>query len=172
MNFSIAETIRRLCSPRHEVSCSWLLWHRLTGGLRERGHYGKRESGAFLLGHRREGRARITQFVLYDDLDPKCLETGIVRFDGRYFGALWELCNQHGLSVVADVHTHPAGSQQSDSDRAHPMISRAGHIALIVPGFAGKPVLRGEVGIYCYEGSKRWSPVPPQHRPAFFHIGF
>jgi proteasome lid subunit RPN8/RPN11 len=171
MNFSIAETIRRLCATRHELSCSWLLWRRLTGGLRQRGHHGKRESGAFLLGHRRDGCARITQFVLYDDLDPKCLETGIIRFDGRYFGALWEFCNQHDLSVVADVHTHPAGSQQSDSDRDHPMISRAGHIALIVPRFAAKPVLRDEVGIYLYEGSKRWSPVPARCRRTFLHIG-
>jgi proteasome lid subunit RPN8/RPN11 len=114
---------------------------------------------------------RVTQFVLYDDLDPKCLETGIVRFDGRYFGALWELCNRHGLSVVADVHTHPAGSQQSDSDRAYPMISRAGHVALILPNFAASPVRRDEVGIYRYEGSKRWSSVPARNRTRFLHFG-
>lgn len=172
MNFSIAETIHRLCAPQHELSCSWLLWRRLLDGLRQRGHDGEHESGAFLLGHRREGRTRITQFVLYDDLDPKCLETGFVRFDGRYFGALWELCEQRGVSVVADVHTHPEGSQQSDSDRAHPMISRSGHIALIVPRFATAPVLRAEVGIYRYEGSKRWNPVPAQNRSRLFHIGF
>ncbi len=172
MNFSIAETIRRLCAPQHKLSCSWLLWRRLLKSLRERGRCGKHESGAFLLGHRREGRARITQFVLYDDLDPKCLETGIVQFDGRYFGELWKLCNQHGLSVVADVHTHTGSSPQSDSDRAHPMISRSGHIALIVPRFAAEPVLRDQVGVYRYEGSKHWSPVPTQDRRAFFHIGF
>jgi len=171
MNFSIAETMRRLCAPQHELSCSWLLWRRLLNGLRQRGHHGKHESGAFLLGHRQAGQTRITQFVLYDDLDPKCLETGIVRFDGRYFGALWELCGRRGLSVVADVHTHPDGSQQSESDRAHPMISRSGHIALIVPRFAAVPVLRAEVGIYRYEGSKRWNPVLAQNRSRFFHIG-
>jgi proteasome lid subunit RPN8/RPN11 len=85
---------------------------------------------------------------------------------------LWELCKQRGLSVVADVHTHPGGSQQSDSDRAHPMISRSGHIALIVPRFAAAPVARAQVGIYRYEGSKCWNPVPAQNRRSFFHIGF
>ena len=140
----------------------------LKGGLRQRGRYGKRESGAFLLGHRRDGCARITQFVLYDDLDPKCLETGIIRFDGRYFGALWELCNQHDLLVVADVHTHPAGSQQSDSDRYHPMISRAGHIALIVTRFAAAPVMRDQVGVYLYEGAQSAGiSIPAQCRRAF-----
>ncbi len=171
MNFSIAEIIRHLYSPQHELSCSRFFWHRLLKSLRQRGRYGKHESGAFLLGHRRDGRARITQFVLYDDLDPKCLETGIVQFDGRYFGELWDLCQRRGLSVVADVHTHPGSSHQSDSDRAHPMISRSGHIALIIPRFAAAPVIRDQVGVYRYQGSKCWNPVGAQDRRAFFHIG-
>ena len=117
MNFSIAAIIRRLLAPRHELSCSWFLWHRLVAGLRERGRSCSRESGAFLLGYRRDGRARIVDFILYDDLDPHALDTGIVRFDGRHFGALWDICKQRGLSVIADVHVHPGASGQSDSDR-------------------------------------------------------
>jgi proteasome lid subunit RPN8/RPN11 len=171
MNFSIAETIRRLLAPRHELSCSWLAWRRLVDGLRRRGFHGSRESGAFLLGTRRNGRARIVDFVLYDDLDPNCLDTGIVHFNGRYFGALWDICKKRGLVVVADVHTHPGGSQQSDSDRAHPMISRAGHIALIFPRFAAAPVRRAEIGIYRYDGSKRWYTVPDDQRQRFLFIG-
>ena len=134
MNFSIAQIIRRLFAPRHELSCSWFLWQSLTAKLRERGRACSRESGAFLLGHRHDGRARIVDFILYDDLDPHALDTGIVHFDGRHFGALWDICKRRGLSVVADVHVHPGGSGQSQSDCAHPMISRAGHLALILPG--------------------------------------
>jgi len=171
MSFSIVRIMRRLCAPQHELSCSGRLWKQLLSALRERGYNGERESGAFLLGHRQDCRARITEFVLYDDLDPKCLDTGIVRFDGRYFGKLWDMCKQRGVSVIADVHTHPGGSQQSDSDRANPMISRAGHVALIVPRFAAAPVRRREVGMYRYNGSKQWSPVPTKKRAAYFHIG-
>jgi proteasome lid subunit RPN8/RPN11 len=170
MNFSIAEIIRRLWSPRHELSCSWFLWRRLLASLRERGRHGRRESGAFLLGRRRDGRARITEFVLYDDLDPHCLDTGIVRFDGSYFGDLWRICKERDLKVVADVHTHPAGSQQSDSDRDHPMITSAGHIALIVPYFAVPPVRRVDVGMYRYLGAKRWETVLRNQRRRFFQI--
>lgn len=171
MNFSIAETIHRLCAPEHELSCSWILWHRLLSDLRQRGRYGKNESGAFLLGERRAGRARIVQFVLYDDLDPTCLRSGIVRFDGRYFGTLWDMCKRRDVSVVADVHTHPEGPDQSDSDRANPMISIPGHIAIIVPRFACAPVRRQQLGIYQYEGSKCWTAVPREKRSEFFHIG-
>jgi proteasome lid subunit RPN8/RPN11 len=171
MSFSIVEIIRRLCAPRHELSCSWFLWRRLVAGLRERGRHGHRESGAFLLGRRRGGRARITEFLLYDDLDPHCLDTGIVHFDGRHFGRLWDICKERGLVVVADVHTHPNGSQQSDSDRAHPMITRAGHLALIVPRFAASPVRRQELGIYRYQGARQWDAVPANRRRRFFQIG-
>ena len=152
MNFFIVETIGRLVAPRRELSCSWFLWRRLCRRLRERGRDRTRESGAFLLGHQDGKRARIVDFVLYDDLDPHSLDSGIVHFDGRYFGDLWALCEDLGLTVVADVHVHPGGAGQSDSDRAYPMISLAGHTALIVPHFAVGRLPRREIGIYRYKG--------------------
>ena len=172
MNFSIAPTIRRLLSPRHELSCSWLLWRRLCSALRQRGRASTRESGAFLLGRiEPDGRRCITDYVLYDDVDPRCLDTGIVRFDGRHFGTLWAYCKARSLAVVADVHVHPGAADQSDSDRAHPMISQRGHIALILPNFAAPPLRRAQVGLYKYQGAKQWAVIRPSLRADFFHIG-
>jgi hypothetical protein len=111
------------------------------------------------------------RLILYDDLDPHALDTGIVHFDGRYFGALWDICKRRHLSVIADVHVHPGGSGQSGSDHAHPMISRAGHIALILPNFARAPIEPSAIGICRYLGNKRWHSVPPAARRAFLHIG-
>jgi hypothetical protein len=171
MNFSIAEITRRLLAPQHELSCSWWRWRRLLTGLRARGR-GTRESGAFLLGHKdAAGRRHIVDFLLYDDLDPRALDTGIVRLDGRHFGKLWDLCRARELTVVADVHTHPGGAGQSGSDQAHPIIARAGHLALIVPNFAAAPVRRETLGIYRYGGGGQWDTVPANHRRDFFHIG-
>lgn len=171
MNFSIAETICRPQAPEHKLSCPWVLWRRLLKRLRERGHHYRRESGAFLLGQDSERGKRISEFILYDDLDPHCLDTGIIRFDGRHFGKLWDICRKRGLRVVSDVHTHPGAPDQSDSDRAHPMITEAGHIALIVPEFAKPPVGRSDVGMYVYQGSKRWLAVPVKKRKEFFCVG-
>jgi len=171
MNFFKAAITQCLFAPRCELRCSSWVWRRLLTGLRQRGRVYTRESGAFLLGHRQNEFAQIVDFVLYDDLDPDCLNTGIVRFDGRYFGRLWEMCRQRSLAVVADVHTHPGPSDQSNSDRNHPMISRAGHIALIVPRFAATPVRRSEIGIYRYQGAKLWTAVPNKGRHNFFRIG-
>jgi hypothetical protein len=171
MNCSIAEITRRLLAPRHELSCSWWVWRRLLRGLRARGR-GTRESGAFLLGSKNSnGRRRIVDFLLYDDLDPHALDTGIIHLDGRHFGKLWDMCKARGLTVVADVHTHPGGVGQSGSDRAHPIIARAGHLALIVPNFAAVPVRRSALGIYRYGGAGRWEAVAAERRRQFFHIG-
>ncbi len=145
--------------PLHEhLSCAPAVWRRLLRDLRARGQ-GVRESGAFLLGTRNAELVEIVDFVLYDDLDPHVLDTGIIHFDGRYFGALWERCRAAALEVVADVHTHPGAAYQSPSDQAHPMIACAGHIALIIPNFAIPPVRVGEVGIYRYLGNKEWEPL-------------
>src|SRR6266404_8581 len=77
MNFSIAKITRHLLAPQHEFSCSWLLWMRLLRNLRSRGN-GTRESGAFLLGHREDAnRCRVVDYLLYDDIDPHALDSGI-----------------------------------------------------------------------------------------------
>lgn len=171
MNFSIAAITLRLLAPRHELSCSWWLWQRLLNGLRSRGR-GTRESGAFLLGTSdAAGRRRIVDFLLYDDLDPHALDSGIVHLDGRHFGKLWELSRSRGLDVVADVHTHPGAASQSHSDQAHPMIARAGHLALIVPNFAAPPATRSTLGIYRYHGGGRWETISARRGPQFFQIG-
>jgi proteasome lid subunit RPN8/RPN11 len=168
MNSSIAPTTPPPSRP--ELICPGELWQRLIVSLRERGHHGHRESGAYLLGQRVNDEARIAQFVLYDDLDPHSLDTGIVHFDGRYYGALWERCRGSGLVVVADVHTHPFGSRQSLSDRAHPMVAAAGHVALILPRFAMGDAPIEDIGMYRYLGAQRWHTVPIRERTRFLQI--
>ena len=171
MNFSIRQIIRRLLAPQHKLACNGRTWRRLLGDLRARGG-GERESGAFLLGRiESDGSRTITDYALYDDIDPHALDTGIVRLDGRHFGRLWEICEAKGLAVVADVHVHPGGEGQSSSDKAHPIISRAGHIALIVPHFAAPPVRVRDVGIHRYLGDFRWESVPKSRRSKFLFVG-
>ena len=172
MNFSIQKIMRRLWAPRHKLSCSSAVWNELLTGLRSRGRGYSRESGAFLLGTKHGKSARIESFVLYDDLDPRCLDTGIVRFDGRHFGALWDLCKVRNQIVVADIHVHPHGVGQSDSDKAHPMIAKIGHLALILPRFAKGTIGRKEIGIYSYLGAKKWEAVPLRKRNRLFYVGF
>ena len=139
----------------HEITISYLLWFRLMGRLRRRGR-GVRESGAFLLG--KIGAQKVSEFICYDDLDPHALDTGIIDFDGAGYGPLWERCERRKMHVLADVHTHPgAWTGQSGSDRAYPMISQPGHVALIVPHYATRKGQTSKgVGVHEYLGDHEW----------------
>lgn len=144
-------------SPPPRLVCSSEIWRAGARELARRTQGGHRESGAFLLGKDAEdGGKQILEFVYYDDIDPHALDTGIVHFAGAKLPLLWELCRQRGFGVVADVHVHPYGYGQSPSDQADPVMPRAGHLALILPHFAKRGVMPGEIGLYEYLGNGSW----------------
>ena len=178
MSSSLPATIRAratsLLVPEHRLSCPASLWVGTIDELRQRGG-GRHESGAFLLGERavRRGveRRQVHRVAYFDDLDPHCLDTGIVVFDGAGFGPLWELCRETGLQVVADVHTHPGIARQSEADRKHPMIATAGHFALIVPDFAARVPSGNDLGLYEYAGAHRWLDHSGSAAARIFYTG-
>lgn len=136
------------------------VWNKLIHELQKRGD-GERESGAFLLG--KVGGDHISEFVCYDDLDQRCLDHGMITFDGSGYVPLWQLCTEKGLTVLADVHTHPSEwVGQSKSDSNHPMIAQSGHIAIILPEYAqAKDLTLKDAGIYEYQGDKKWKTINP-----------
>ena len=141
------------------------MWLDTLAVLRERGR-GTRESGGFLLGRRSGGSRIVESFLPYDDVDPQALR-GIILFDGSKMDIVWELCRRKGLEVVADVHTHPGGFGQSQTDRDNPMIPEVGHVALIVPNFATGRICPANIGIYEYRGRRQWIDRSAQGRSYF-----
>jgi hypothetical protein len=147
-----------------------LIWWRLLRGLKARGS-GQRESGAFLLGVEATTSARVTAVIFYDDIDPHALDTGIIRLSGRAMNQVWDRCARDGLVLLADVHTHSKGSGQSRSDRDHPMNAMKGHIAFIVPNFAGRVFDLRRISQHRYLGSGQWSDAA-RPRLRLFHVIF
>lgn len=170
MAFSLPTLLRAAFGQPPKLTCSRRVWdegvqelHRRTGG--------HRESGAFLVGENRERTRIVRRFFYYDDFDPSCFANGIVEFDGRHFGAVWQACKSLNLTVIADVHVHPGGYGQSKSDRHNPMIPEVGHLALILPRYAVGECRPGNVGIYEYLGARQWRDH--SHRGSeFFHLGW
>lgn len=152
-----ASKLRNLFRRRQTVTVDHQLWQQILIQLAARGR-GERESGAFLLGETNgNGSRRVLDVIYYDDLDSACL-TGGISFNGAAYGRLWDQCVERGFAVVADVHTHPgSGVAQSSTDRAHPMIAQAGHIALIVPFFGQRTVSPAQVGVHEYLGDGEWN---------------
>lgn len=170
MIFSIKAIIRAFAAPDHRIRCRPNLWAEILNELDRRG--GRRhEAGAFLLGTISGETRQVVSVIYYDDLDPAAYDTGVCVLYGDAFSRLWGICRERGLTVVADVHTHPAGAAQSKSDKANPMVARAGHVALIVPNFSRPPVRTQELGIYRYLGDHQWSDHSGGRRCRFLYTG-
>lgn len=168
---SIRRAIRARVAPEHSLAISAEDWRRLWAVLHSKSN-GVRESGAFLLGIQTGGRREVRSFVPYDELDGHCLDTGIVQFDGAGYSKLWDLCEAQALQVVGDVHTHPANAFFSEADRAHPMISQVGHVAIVFPDFAvGQPDVES-VGAYIYKGAHEWTAFEPGRARRKLYIGW
>jgi hypothetical protein len=146
------------------------MWRTIVGELERRGRR-RHESGAFLLGVERGERRQVTRAIYYDDLDPKAYASGVCVLRGDAFAKLWEVCRETRLTVVADVHTHPGMAAQSPSDKANPMVARAGHIAIIVPSFAKWPIAKEQLGLYEYRGNHQWIDRTHPKTHKYFYTG-
>lgn len=146
-----------LFGPPPRLRCTRAVWADGVRELERRTRGGRQESGAYLLGTAaRSGGQRLLEFVYYDDIDPRALETGEVTIRQTALPKLWELCRSRGYGVIADVHVHPGNCRQSDSDMANPVMPRAAHIAMILPDFAKGVPEPGGIGIYEFLGEGRW----------------
>lgn len=171
MSFSIKATIRAWSAPDHRLSCTRTQWRQIVADLERRGAH-VHEAGAFLLGVDRGGRKEVRAVVFYDDLDLRAYASGVCVLYGDAFSTLWAHCRETGLTVVADVHTHPGAGIQSESDQTNPMVAREGHIAIIVPDFATWPIKQSRLGIYEYRGQHEWTDCSPARGGSFFYTGF
>jgi hypothetical protein len=157
MRWLLSKLAGWLLGPRSRIICDAEIWSAGVQELAKRTRGGRRESGAFLLGDENGTSKRILEFVFYDDIDPHSLDSGIVHFEGTRLAKLWEHCRRRGYGVVADVHLHPGGYAQSQSDQGDPVMPRAGHIAMIIPFYARRGTKPGEIGLYEYQGNGAWA---------------
>lgn len=171
MTFSIKAIIRAFVAPDHRLSMPGRMWREALAELRRRGG-GKTESGAFLLGRIEQGRRTVTAVIYYDELDPAAYSSGVCVLHGDAFARLWARCRALGLTVVADIHTHPGIALQSGSDRTNPMVAREGHVAIIVPRFAAAPVQHEALGVFEYRGSHEWFDRTQARAGGYFYNGF
>lgn len=137
------------------------LWAPLLADLQRRGA-GRGESGAFLLGRESGAPRRVSSYICYDDMDPRAQQDGGIAFHAKGYAALWQLCKDKAVQVIADVHTHPGWNvHQSSIDQRNPMLPVVGHTAMIVPNFGRSAWFSlKDVGVYEYLGSFEWRDHP------------
>ena len=159
MIFLIQGIIARMKTPHPKIQISKSLWQKLCADLKS-SSVGRRESGAFLLGH----DSKIESYVLYEDLDQNCLFQGAIRLQGKHYGQIWKICRERSQKVIADVHTHPGREFQSSIDRANPIMAKKRHVGLIIPFYAARNPTPSKTGIYQYLGHRQWRTISPKKR--------
>ena len=118
---------------------------------------GVAESGAFLLGPVDGDERQVASYLLYEAVAAQTRRRhAYVAFTAEEMSRAWDYCYRNKVQVVADVHTHPGSPMQSPSDRAHPIVSLPGHVALIVPYFALRNPQPAELGVHQFLGGGRW----------------
>lgn len=169
MSFSIRAIIRAFVAPDHRIRCSKQFWARIASELYRRSE-GRHESGCFLLGTKDGDRRFALEVVYYDELDPQAYSSGVCILRGNSFAKLWSICRKKDLDVVADIHTHLGGAQQSEADRTNPMIAERGYIAMIAPDL-GRGAQPSNMTVYEYQGGHRWIDHSAR-APRFFYVGW
>jgi proteasome lid subunit RPN8/RPN11 len=132
---------------------------------------GVKEAGAFLLGAVVGSRRRIESYLMYDIVAPESArDHSYVALTAVEMARAWDHCYRSGLEVVADIHTHPFGPAQSVTDRAHPIVSMEGHVALIAPHFALRDPRPSDLGVHVFQGAGRWCSMFGQQASEAFQI--
>lgn len=133
----------------------------------------RREAGAFLLGPTTksgsDGTRVVTAVAYYCDLDEDCL-TGGITFHAVGYTRLNQLCRELGSCVLADIHLHPGRyTLQSTTDAAHPMVARAGHLALIAPDYGAHVSKSRQLGAHV-KTRTAWRPYAGREVDHVFYV--
>ena len=157
MSFFTHLSIRAFVGRRSRVRLGRQQWGSLIVELEHRAG-GVRESGAFLLASRSGPPTKVKRIVYFDEVDPNCL-TGGISMSSSGFSALWRICSDERLRVIADIHTHPGADvrQSPDIDALNPMVAVAGHVAVIIPDLGRHAIAPDECGVHVYRGSHQWA---------------
>lgn len=161
---------RKVVGRKARLRFDRVTWAEMIRELGRRGE-GRREAGAFILASRNGEGSLVAQIVYLDELDPDCL-VGSIHLHGEAYSKLWSLCDRQNLRVVADIHTHPGTNVgQSRIDATNPMVARHGHLALIAPDLATRPVHPREIGVHEYRGDEGWMSRFGRDAKRFVYVG-
>lgn len=67
---------------------------------------------------------------------------------------------EHGLTLVAQLHSHPTEAYHSETDDAYPIVTTLGGLSLVVPDFAAAPFSLARCAVYRLMPSSGWVRLP------------
>ena len=78
---------------------------------------------------------------------------------------------RNGLTLLAQIHSHPGRAYHSSTDDAYAIATTVGCLSLVVPDFARAPFSIPLCATYRLDAAASWRPVSPRDAAAMIHIG-
>jgi len=67
----------------------------------------------------------------------------------------------HGLTLIAQLHSHPTDAYHSDTDDSFPIATTVGAFSLVIPDFARHPFSFERCATYRLDHRSSWVSIPP-----------
>lgn len=111
----------------------------------------------------------VQKVVYFDDVDPNAYHDRAITFDTTRLGVVYDICESEGLSIVGDIHVHPAEAFLSPIDAANPVVAVAGHVGIILP-YSGRYQIPEQIAVHTLDASGNWQSIPPGQVASFLGI--
>lgn len=66
---------------------------------------------------------------------------------------------ENELTIIAQIHSHPADAYHSDTDDAFPIATTVGSLSLVIPDFARRPFALPECAVYRLSATGVWEKL-------------
>jgi proteasome lid subunit RPN8/RPN11 len=127
--------------------------------------------GVALWAGQRDGNAFRIQRTIIPEQDATRTEQGLLYVVA---GAELRRINQElyeaGLTLVAQIHSHPSRAYHSDTDDAFPIVTVLGGVSVVVPDFGRKGVNLTTWEVYRLQPGRNWAHLSPFDKTALIHL--
>jgi proteasome lid subunit RPN8/RPN11 len=78
--------------------------------------------------------------------------------------------HKNGLTLIAQLHSHPGDAYHSETDDDFAIMTRVGGLSIVVPNFAREPFSFDTAAIYRLAEKGQWSSLTSDEARALIHI--
>jgi hypothetical protein len=94
----------------------------------------------------------------------------LVMVDGDELFRMNVWLHEHRLTLIAQVHSHPADAYHSDTDEEYPVMSRVGGLSIVVPDYAGADFDLVSAAVYRLGRERDWRALSVEDTIALIEI--
>jgi hypothetical protein len=108
-----------------------------------------------------EGNTFIVRHTVIPAQTGLITDTGVcVTVDGKELHRINVWLFRHGLTLIAQLHSHPTEAYHSETDDMFPIVTTVGGLSLVIPDFASRPFSLEDCAVYRLTAKRGWVLLP------------